>query len=114
MRDCGKEAEDRVRALGTDFRRQFLARGSTDAGEAAEPAQERIKVLAEALKYPTSAGPATAVLLNALGTLGAPGADAGLEVNLTWIRKTYPEIDATPVCPPPFRARQRLACPAIK
>jgi hypothetical protein len=79
-----------------------------------EPPRNRIVVISEALKYPTSAGTATAVLLNGLRRIGAPGEDAGLDANLTWIRTTYPEIDAPPVCPTPPPARQGLTCPSIK
>jgi hypothetical protein len=77
-----------------------------------EPADRRVNAIVEALKYPTTASQTTRVLLKALQAAGAPGPDASLDANLSWVARTYPtiDLDAAPSCPPPPRAG--LVCPA--
>ena len=71
--------------------------------------------IVEALKYPTSAGAATDVLLDALHGIdpNAPGKEAGLAANLAWLTTAYPaiDLDAPPLCPPPLLAQQDVTCP---
>jgi hypothetical protein len=71
-----------------------------------------VGVIAELLKYPIAAGPATNVLLEALRVSAAPGAEAGLPANLRWLTDTHPAIDLrrAPACPTPLSAG--LACPS--
>jgi hypothetical protein len=75
--------------------------------------ERRILALVEALKYPSAAGEATDVLLDALHAAApeAPGKEAGLEANLLWIANHYPmiDLDAPPSCPSPLQ--EGLACP---
>ena len=76
------------------------------------PEEEQVRGIVEALKYPTTAGPATEVLLDALRDRSrAPGAEAGLEANLRWVSARFPAVDLSspPVCPEP--QRPDLACP---
>jgi len=79
-----------------------------------EPAALYAREIVMALKYPTTAGPATDALLDALHDRlpDAPGHKAGLAKNLAWIRKTFPGIDVTSpaICPPPLW--RDLACAA--
>jgi hypothetical protein len=80
--------------------------------------QHTIAEIVEVLKYPSVAGPATGVLLEALRVVdpAAPGADAGLPANLEWLRESHPSInhDALPTCPTPPPEMQDIACPAIR
>lgn len=70
--------------------------------------------LAELLKYPSVAGPATDEILEAIRAANpsAPGKQASIERNVEWLARTYPSItlDAPPACPPPLWPR--LACPS--
>jgi hypothetical protein len=77
-----------------------------------ESAERRVVAIVEALKYPTAVGQMTGLLLKALQEAGAPGPDESLDVNLSWVAKSYPSIDldAAPSCPPPPRAG--LVCPS--
>jgi hypothetical protein len=72
--------------------------------------------IVEVLKYPTLAGPATDVMLDALRDIDAraPGREAGLAASLEWLRTTYPSIDldARPHCPSPLEQRD-VACPVL-
>jgi hypothetical protein len=80
-----------------------------------DPAARYVAGIVEALKYPTTAGPATDALLDALHDRSpdAPGHEAGLAKSLAWIRTAFPSIDvASPaVCPPPLWPD--LACPTL-
>jgi hypothetical protein len=51
--------------------------------------------IVELLKWPTTAGPATDALLEALHERvpSAPGKEAGLDATVAWVAETYPEID---------------------
>ena len=77
---------------------------------------ERVPSIVQALQYPTAAGPATAVLLDALhdADLAAPGSAAGIDATLAWLRTAYPGIDLArpPACPPPPPDQRDLSCPA--
>ena len=66
----------------------------------------------KALKYPTAAGAATDVLLDALRDIdaNAPGKEAGLEPGGS-PAPTRRFLDAPPECPEPPPAQQDLACP---
>jgi hypothetical protein len=79
------------------------------------PPQVYIEQIVEALKYPTSAGPATAVLLDALREAepSAPGKEAGLGATLSWLRVAHPAIDleGRPRCPKSPAAQKDLVCP---
>ena len=77
-----------------------------------ESAERRASVIVEALKYPTTVGQATDALLKGLQGDGAPGPEAGLDANLSWVAKTYSSIDldGAPTCPPP--PRPGLVCPS--
>ena len=81
-----------------------------------EPAARYVGEIVEALKYPTTAGPATDAILDALHDRlpNAPGHKAGLAETLAWTRKTFPGIDVSSpaVCPPPLW--RDLACPVSK
>ena len=74
-----------------------------------------VEKIVEALKYPTSAGAATDVLLDGLhrNDPNAPGKEAGLAANLAWLRTAYPAIDleAPPACPEPLSDLQDVSCP---
>ena len=71
--------------------------------------------IVKALQYPTSAGPATDVLLDGLHGIDprAPGKEAGLAANLVWLSTAYPAIDlhTPPACPKPLSDQQDVACP---
>lgn len=73
-----------------------------------------VTTLVDALKFPTSAGDATNVLLDGIRSHndGAPGAAAGLAANLAWIGTTYPAIDLSvpPACQGP--PNTEFVCPA--
>jgi energy-coupling factor transporter ATP-binding protein EcfA2 len=86
--------------------RAFLTRPASSGAQ-------RTRELVELLKYPTTTGDATSLILEALqaSSKDAPGKDAGLGANLDWIARTYPDIDLTtaPACPAPVLAS--LTCP---
>jgi hypothetical protein len=67
-------------------------------------------MLVAAVAYPTAAGPATEVLLDAIraGHPDAPAKDQGTEAALEWLAKTYPDA-LHPVCPQPLQPG--LQCP---
>jgi hypothetical protein len=82
-----------------------------------EPPEGYVEQIVEALKYPTSAGPATDVLLDALGGIdpNAPGKEAGLDANLAWLTTAYPaiDLDKPPDCPKPLSDQQDVTCPEV-
>ena len=61
----------------------------------AELPKPYVAAIVELLKWPTTAGPATDALLEALHERvpGAPGKEAGLEATVAWVAATYPDID---------------------
>ncbi|MFZ1425891.1 MAG: TIR domain-containing protein [Geminicoccaceae bacterium] len=61
----------------------------------AEPAKTYVTAIVELLKWPTSAGPATDALLEALHERmpGVPGKEAGLAATVAWVDANYPDID---------------------
>ena len=67
--------------------------------------------LAAAIAYPTAAGPATEVLLDAIraGHPDAPAKEAGTEAALEWLAKKYPDVLGPPLCPQP--PQPGLKCP---
>ena len=67
--------------------------------------------LAAAIAYPTAAGPATEVLLDAIraGHSGAPVKEKGTDAALEWLTKKYPDVLRPPVCPQPLQPG--LKCP---
>jgi hypothetical protein len=67
--------------------------------------------LAAAIAYPTAAGPATEVLLDAIraGHPEAPAKEKGTEAALKWLADTYPSVLGPPVCPQPLQPD--LKCP---
>jgi hypothetical protein len=69
------------------------------------------ETLAGAIAYPTVAGPATEILLDALraGHPAAPPKKAGTEAALEWLAKTYRDVLSPPLCPPPLQPG--LKCP---
>jgi hypothetical protein len=75
------------------------------------PDRDFATAIVDVLKYPTAAGEATDVLLDALHTRfsDAPGKEAGYEANLAWIQQTFPAIDVTspPLRPPPPELQTR-------
>ena len=81
------------------------------------PPEVFAREIAGALRFPTSAGPATGVLLQAASEAlpGAPEAGAGRKAMLEWLGRTYSTVDlkAPPACPPPppAFAAQGMACP---
>jgi hypothetical protein len=70
----------------------------------AEPPRAYVAAVVELLKWPTTAGPATDALLEALHERvpGAPGKEAGLDATVAWVAATYPDIDLD--SPPTFPA----------
>jgi hypothetical protein len=69
--------------------------------------------LAAAIAYPTVAGPATGILLDAIraGHPDAPAKEKGTEAALQWLAKTYPDVLRPPLCPPPPQLQPDLKCP---
>jgi hypothetical protein len=67
-----------------------------------EPPEIYVAGIVQLLKWPTTAGPATDVLLTALHERmpGAPGKEAGLDATVAWVAATYPDIDLD--SPPTF------------
>jgi hypothetical protein len=67
--------------------------------------------LAAVIAYPTAAGPATEVLLDAIraGHPDAPPKEEGTESALAWLAKTFPHVLRHPLCPPPLQSG--LECP---
>ena len=67
--------------------------------------------LAAAIAYPTAAGPATEVLLDAIraGHPDAPAKEAGTEAALVWLAKQFPDALRPPLCPQPLQPN--LKCP---
>jgi hypothetical protein len=67
--------------------------------------------LAAAIAYPTAAGPATEVLLDAIRKEhpDAPAKEAGTEAALEWLAKTFPDVLRPPLCPEPLDPG--LKCP---
>jgi hypothetical protein len=66
--------------------------------------------LVAALVYPTAAGPATEVLLDALRARH-PDAPAGTAAILAWIAEKYPNQVRPPICPTPPQPTSDLKCP---
>jgi TIR domain len=68
-------------------------------------------MLAAAIAYPTTAGPATEILLDAIraGHPDAPAKEAGTEAALEWLAKKYPDVLRPPLCPQPLQSG--LKCP---
>jgi hypothetical protein len=90
-------------STGSPFRAAALAEAIASLLPT-EPLETYVSRIIELLKWPTTAGPATDVLLNALhqGVPGAPGKEAGLNATVAWIAETYPNVDLTsPPEPPP-------------
>jgi site-specific DNA-cytosine methylase len=79
----------------------------------AHPPSDRDRMLAVAIAYPTAAGSATQVLLDAIraGHPDAPKKEAGTDAALAWVTKTYPEVLRPPVCPQPLQQQAGLKCP---
>jgi len=93
------EAEEWARSLALVLPRKMTAR--------------EVREVVTVLGYPTSSGPATDALLGGLREkdLEAPGEYSDLPTFLSWIRRTYPEIQlsSSPECPAPFQPD--LVCP---
>jgi hypothetical protein len=91
-------------------------------GEAAEWARalvafthpDRDRMLVAAVAYPTAAGDATEVLLDAIraGHPDAPAKEKGTEAALEWLVKTFPDVLRPPLCPPPLQQQPALKCPS--
>jgi len=79
------------------------------------PAANRDGMLVTAIAYPTAAGSATEVLLDAIrvGHPDAPAKEAGTEAALAWLAKTFPEVLRPPLCPPPLQQQPDLKCPPL-
>ena len=75
------------------------------------PASDRDRMLVAAIAYPTAAGSATEVLLDAIraGHPDAPAKEAGTEAALEWLAKTFPDVLRPPLCPQPLQPD--LKCP---
>jgi hypothetical protein len=75
------------------------------------PASDRDRMLVTAIAYPTAAGSATEVLLDAIRSRhpDAPAKEAGTEPALEWVAKNFPDVLNPPLCPPPLQAD--LKCP---
>ena len=71
------------------------------------------RAIVDVMKYPITAGEPTDELLLALKQYlpQLPGSDAGLSLNLDWLKRNEPSIDliSRAVCPPP--PREQLHCP---
>ncbi len=71
--------------------------------------------LVSAIVYPTAAGPATEVLLDAIRARhsDAPAKEAGTTASLAWIAEKYPSEVRRPICPPPPQpaSLSDLKCP---
>jgi ribosomal protein S7 len=78
--------------------------GALAALLSAKPPRRYVAEITELLKWPTAAGPATDVLLEALHerVSDAPGKEAGLDATVAWVAATYPDIDLD--SPPTFPA----------
>jgi hypothetical protein len=76
-------------------------------------AADRDGALVKAIAYPTAAGSATEVLLDALraGHPDAPPRDKGTESALKWLTEKFPHVLTPPVCPPPVQSEPDLKCP---
>jgi hypothetical protein len=79
----------------------------------APPSSNRDKMLVAAIAYPTAAGPATEVLLDAIRAdhHDAPAKQAGTKAALEWLAKTFPDVLRPPHCPKPLPADPDLECP---
>ena len=66
-------------------------------------APDRDQVLTAAIAYPTTAGSATGILLEAIraGHPDAPAKEKGTEVALEWLANTFPDVLSPPRCLPP-------------
>jgi hypothetical protein len=80
-----------------------------------EQPEPYVALIVELMKYPTAAGTATGLLLDALHRTDpkAPGNDAGLAATLAWLRTTHPaiDLDKRPACPKPPSDQQDVTCP---
>jgi hypothetical protein len=80
--------------------------------------QDGARVLVAAIAYPTAAGPATEVLLEAIRARhsDAPPKEAGTEASLAWIAEKYPDVLRPSVCPPPPQptSLSGLKCPIVE
>lgn len=110
------ESGDLLRSLAAWSQTPDQASAATRAFLARQPSsdsQTRLAALIEILKYPTAAGDATNLILDAIKTIdaNAPGSTAGLDANLRWLSQAYPSIHINnpPACPPPILATH--ACP---
>ena len=77
----------------------------------AHPASDRERMLVAAIAYPTVAGSATEILLDAIraGHPDAPAKEKGTESALTWLAKQFPDVLRPPLCPQPLQPG--LKCP---
>jgi hypothetical protein len=77
--------------------------------------QDATKELSAAIAYPTAAGSATEVLLEAIRARRSdmPNKDAGTQAALKWLAEKYPEVLRPPVCQPPPQPKEisGLQCP---
>jgi hypothetical protein len=78
----------------------------------------RATELVAAIVYPTAAGPATEVLLEAIRARhpDAPANQAGTAASLAWIAEKYPDLVRRPICPLPPQptSLSGLNCPVAK
>ena len=75
------------------------------------PASGRDEMLMSAIAYPTAAGSATEILLDAIRAEhpDAPVKEAGIEPALAWLAKKFPILLRPPLCPKPLQPG--LECP---
>jgi hypothetical protein len=73
--------------------------------------------LIAAIVFPTAAGPATEILLEAIRARhhDAPTKEAGMQASLSWLASKFPEVLRPPVCPAPPQptAMSGLRCPFV-
>lgn len=80
--------------------------------------QDETRELILAIVYPTSAGSASEVVLEAIRARhsDAPAKEAGVAASLAWIAETYPDLVRRPICPPPPQptSLSGLKCPVAE
>ena len=80
--------------------------------------QDETRELILAVVYPTAAGSASDVVLEAIRARhsNAPAKEAGTTAGLAWIAETYPDLVRRPICPPPPQptSLSGLKCPVAE